>query len=307
MIDLESLDGRLEFACGERFSFGYKGDEDKLVSYIDSLLKEGANPFAPISWSRSKSTIIAEYCKHPKILDTFLNHITDPNTPLDTDGNTLAHYIAGVARSHYGCLSETTIDKCLQVFVKHGGDLSRLNNHNENILFTYLSPEVVKMALESGCNPMQKNEDGISPLDLEFKKNLRVTDLTNVYLYVKYGAELSDTQKEMLFGKNVPENIVQGLEALKDKSIRDKNLRALREKVNFRNHYIDPLKRKADVLKDTDKTNKGIEANPVERYRSATHEVKSGKEFMDNYSNESEDVKIMKELFNYQQSKNGER
>ena len=153
-MNKEDLDDRLDSVCSHRFSFGYEGDEGRLMSEINSLLEEGADPFTPTSWS--KRPIIAEYCKHPKILDTFLNHIKDPNTPIDTDGNTLAHYITDVARSHFGCTSET-IDECLQVFVEHGGDLSRLNNHNKNILFapsSCLSSEARRIALESGCDPM---------------------------------------------------------------------------------------------------------------------------------------------------------
>ena len=106
----ENLDKWLDSACSSRFTFSYTGDEDKLIARVDSLLKEGANPFSPTGWS--ERPIIVEYCKHPKILDTFLNHITDSNIPIDTDGNTLAHYITGVARSHFGCSSET-IDECL--------------------------------------------------------------------------------------------------------------------------------------------------------------------------------------------------
>ena len=95
------------------------------------------------------------------------------------------------------------------------------------------------------------------------------------------------------------------LEVLKDKSIKDKQLRDLRRKADFRNYHIDPLQRKADILKEYNMTNKDID--PVDRYQKATYKVKTDKNPMNELTNESEDAKIMKELFNYQQRKNDGR
>lgn len=126
---------------------------------------------------------------------------------MDDEGNTIAHYIAGVAHGSSYSTSPRGYIKALSAFEKHGGNLAALNSHQENILHSSIDLfpiEARKMALEAGCDPMQKNDKGISPLDIAVESYItrrhhdREASLDLINLYKQYGAELTGEQKKKM-------------------------------------------------------------------------------------------------------------